>query len=267
MVQVYPALGVQEPFDAELSWVTSWAFPPRAYAGIRLLLAVYTLVSALVDVALTAKAGGVFSYYSFFTNLSYIGLVSWFWASGVQTSLYAFREGRKGYPLQRWPRFLRFLHSLLFSTVAVYPIIVLIVVWAILYNPKTYWATTYSSWEEVSVHMINAVLAMFEVIFSNIAPMPWWHMLFIVIGLALYLGVAYITRASQGFYTYSFLNPATEKAKLAGYIIGIGIGGCLVFILIRYIIVLRVWLTRGRRERTGEVAGHVKQVDDGGEKA
>ncbi|KZT56414.1 hypothetical protein CALCODRAFT_483992 [Calocera cornea HHB12733] len=267
MVQIYALLGVREPFDPELHWVTSWAFPRSVYAAIRLFLALYTLISALVDVALTAKSGGVFGYYSYFTNLSYIGIVSWFWASGVQTAFFAFRE-KTGYPLQRWPRFLRFMHSLLFTTIAVYPIIVLVVVWAILYDPVVYWANTYNTWDEISGHIINSVLITFEVIFSDIGPMPWWHMLFIVIGLALYLGLAYITRASQGFYTYSFLNPATQHAKLAGYIVGIGLGGCVVFILMRYIIVLRVRLTRGMRElRAVEAAGHVKQVDDSGEKA
>jgi len=253
MVNLYEHLGVHEHFDKELFWVTSWAFPPRAYAGIRALLAVYSLVASIVDLSIGAASGGQFTYFSFFTNLSYIGLVSWFWASAVQTIAFAFRES-KAYPLQRWPRFLRLLHSVLFSTIAVYPFIVMIVVWAILYNPKTYWVSTFSSWEEVSSHILNAVFALFEIIFSNIEPMPWWHMVFIVVGLALYLAVAYITRASQGFYTYSFLNPAVQKGKLAGYIIGIGVGGCVLFIVVRYIIVLRVWLTRGRRDRAAVVA-------------
>lgn len=56
------------------------------------------------------------SMFSYFTDLSYIGIIAYFWASGVQTLAYALGRGKQ-YPLQRWPRPLQFLHSLLFSTI------------------------------------------------------------------------------------------------------------------------------------------------------
>ncbi|EJU05333.1 hypothetical protein DACRYDRAFT_74529 [Dacryopinax primogenitus] len=278
MVNLYPSLGVHNPFDYDLSWVTSWVIPPRIYAGIRLLLALYTGIACIVDLTIGATTTTQFTYvlghpyshvpltffhryFSYFTNLCYVGLVSWFWASAVQTGAFAFSKG-KHYPLQRWPRFLQLLHVILFTTVAVYPFIVMIVVWAILYNPKTYWATTYSTWEEITVHILNGVFALFELIFSNIQPMPWGHIVFILIGLALYLGVAYITRASQGFYTYSFLNPTAQGSLLAGYIVGIAVGGAVVFIVVRYIIVFRVWLTRGVHQTPSVARGEFKEVDD-----
>lgn len=55
-------------------------------------------------------------FFSFFTNLSFVGLCAYFWAAGVQTILYA-RWGEVKYPLQKWPKFLQFLHLLLQSTV------------------------------------------------------------------------------------------------------------------------------------------------------
>lgn len=64
-------------------------------------------------------------FFSYFTDLSYIGLISYLWASAVQTLVYAFRRDGT-FPLQRWPRFLQFLHILLYSTITTfraYPIL------------------------------------------------------------------------------------------------------------------------------------------------
>jgi hypothetical protein len=59
------------------------------------------------------------SFFSYFTQLTNIGLCAYFWASGVQTVAYV-RNGQKTYPLQNWPRFLQFLHVLLFSTISTF---------------------------------------------------------------------------------------------------------------------------------------------------
>ena len=58
-------------------------------------------------------------FFSYFTHLSYIGLIAYLYAAGVQTLCYALK-GKSGYPLQRWPRPLQLLHSLLYSTVTTY---------------------------------------------------------------------------------------------------------------------------------------------------
>jgi hypothetical protein len=58
-------------------------------------------------------------YFSYFTNLTYIGLCAYFFASGVQTVAYASRKERS-YPLQRWPKVFQFLHVLLHATIITY---------------------------------------------------------------------------------------------------------------------------------------------------
>lgn len=74
----------------------------------------------------------------------------------------------------------------------------------------------------------------------------------IVIILALYLGLAYLTNATEGFYVYNFLNLQTNShGKVAGYIIGILIGSVIVFLIVRYVIVLRVWITEKKMGKTG----------------
>lgn len=61
--------------------------------------------------------------------------------------------------------------------------------------------------------------------------------------LALYLALAYVTYATQGFYTYGFLNPDKGGGILAGYIFGILAAAVIVFVIVRYAILLRKFLT------------------------
>lgn len=179
-------------------------------------------------------------YLSYFTDLSYIGLVAYFWASGVQTLIYAERN-RRGYPLQNWPRSLQFLHILLFTTITTFrksiwwmalarthlniisAILVTIVFWSLLASSSTF-ATRYScesflypwrvgwsieprlilrciAWSNISQHAMNTAFALFEIFLTHAGPSPWTHIPFLVIILACYLGVAYITHKTQGFYS------------------------------------------------------------------
>jgi hypothetical protein len=74
-----------------------------------------------------------------------------------------------------------------------------------------------------------------------------------------YLGVAYITHATQGFYTYKFLDPKKEKGFLAAYIAGIPVGECLIFTGVRFICLFRQKLTsRGN----GGAGGSVEALDE-----
>lgn len=52
--------------------------------------------------------------------------------------------------------------------------------------------------------------------------------------LGAYLGVAYITHATQGIYVYSFLNPS-KGAIVAAYICGIFAGTLVIFALVNLV--------------------------------
>jgi len=224
-------------FDSYHRLVTSPVFSPWILAFLRLLLALYTLFTAIFILAWEGvKTHVANSYFSYFTHLSYIGLCAYFCAAGVQTFFYA-RSG-KGYPLQSWPRALQYLHVLLYSTIVTYPILVTLVFWILLSDSSTF-ATAYSSWSNISQHALNTVFTLFEIFLTNVGPLPWLHLPICIVLLACYLGVAYITHATQGFYPYGFLNPAKEHARLAGYIVGIAVSQCIIFLLVRGAIVLR----------------------------
>ncbi|KAF7292124.1 hypothetical protein MIND_01239400 [Mycena indigotica] len=236
--------GAHTPFDAAHAYVTSPLVRPGVLAGVRGVLALYALVAICVALGVDVGDGSGKSFLSFFTNLSYTGVVAYYVAAAVQTAAYA-RWGT--YPLRRWPRALQAAHVVLQSTVVVFPIIVTVVFWALLSSPDTF-KTTYSTWSNISIHGLNSLWALLEILFTNAPPAPWLALPLQIALLGGYLGVAYVTHATQGFYTYSFLDPAAQGALLAAYIVGIAGGDVVVFLAGRGVVVLRQrWAVRTGR--------------------
>jgi len=255
--------GVSTPFDSEHTLVTSPVVSPLVLAIIRICLAFYTLFTILFVLVWEKVVDGLETYFSYFTHLSLIGLTAYFFASAVQTFVYAFGN-RRGYPLQRWPKALQGLHVVLQSTVTTYPILVTAVYWALLADPATF-ATRYSTFVNVSQHILNTVFVLFEVFFTHTKPFPWLHLPILILFLLGYLGIAYITEATQGFYTYSFLDIKKQHAKLAIYIVGIAAAEVVIFLIVRGVVVLRerVFAAHVRRkaESSGEKIGDWEDVE------
>lgn len=100
---------------------------------------------------------------------------------------------------------------------------------------------------------MNAVYALFEIVFPRTAPLPFIDLVPIIILLALYLALAYLTHATEGFWVYDFLdNETSSSGKVAGYIVGILVAAIIVFLIVRYLIMLRVWVTEKRLGKTGK---------------
>ncbi|KAJ7473305.1 hypothetical protein FB451DRAFT_1558563 [Mycena latifolia] len=227
-----------DPFDVRHTLVTSPFFSPRALAAIRLAIACYTFVTLVFSivwaVVVQKDAAGFFSY---FTHLTYCGICGYFFASGIQTALYA-RHGQKAYPLQRWAKPWRFLHLTLLSTITAFPILVSIVFWGILANASTF-STRFDAWSAISVHLLNSIFALFEIFLTNTPASAWILLLPGLLLLIGYVGIVYITHATQGFYAYSFMNPSGHPGKLALYIVGIGVAECIIFAVVHGLILLR----------------------------
>ncbi|KAJ3758344.1 hypothetical protein EV360DRAFT_44135 [Lentinula raphanica] len=254
-IDLYDSLGASQPFDSQTAYVTSPWFSSMTLAAIRGTIAVYTLVTLLVILIWQATVlRDVNGYFSYFTELTHIGICSYYWTSFTQTFIYALRQRHSiettlEYPLQQWPRFLQLMHIMLESTVVSYPILVTVVFWALLASP-TVFSTKFNAWSNLSLHILNSVWSLFEMIGTN-SPAPRWCMLpCMIIILALYLAVAYITHATQGFYPYSFLDPSTSHSLLAGYIVGIGVAACIVFSLAKTI----MWYRAKRTARKPSMA-------------
>ncbi|CAK5270863.1 unnamed protein product [Mycena citricolor] len=236
-----------DTFDPTHRYVTSPLFPLPVFAALRSLIALYALCTICTTLGLDVAEGSGPSFLSFFTDLSYIGLTAYYIAAAVQTVGYA-RYGSRGYVLQRWPRALQAAHVLLQGTITTFPFIVTAVFWSLLSSPSTF-ATKRTAWGNISIHALNSVFAFFDLVFTNVPPAPWISSVVGIVLLGGYLGVAYITHKTQGFYTYGFLDPQTQHATLAAYIIGIAAGQIILFCIVRGIVMLRQRLC----ERFGRV--------------
>ncbi|KAF8626917.1 hypothetical protein AX15_004630 [Amanita polypyramis BW_CC] len=237
---------LDRPFDPNLNFITSPFFSVPVLGAIRLSLGLYALVTLVVTLAWDgAKFHDANTFFSYFTHLSYIGLCAYLFASGMQCAIYSHCPFNKGtYVLSaRWPRVYQFLQVWLYATVSTFPIVVTVVFWSVLSGPNTL-GTRFNAWSNVSLHALNTVFALFEIFLTNVPPAPWSYLPLCIILLACYLGVAYITYATQHFYTYNFLNPKAQGPLLAAYIVGIGVGECIIYAIIHYIVFLRQILIR-----------------------
>lgn len=64
---------------------------------------------------------------------------------------------------------------------------------------------------------MNSAYALFEITLTNAGPSPWLHLPLCVFMLACYLGVAYITHATQGFYSTYLSSPTSTRVTLRGH--------------------------------------------------
>ncbi|KAI1346143.1 hypothetical protein F5Y01DRAFT_298603 [Xylaria sp. FL0043] len=237
--------GDHQLWDPSHRFQTSWLVPPYVLFAIRLLLSLYAFTTLLFNigyVCATPSQGGcdsARSNFSYFTVLSYWGVAFYFLIAAFHTFIYA-RRGSA--PLDTWPRSLQYLHSLYYSSVTVFPFVVVIVFWALLASP-TALSTEYLAWINISQHILNSVFAFLEIVLPRTRPPPWSHLPFLIFLLALYLALAYLTHATKGFYTYSFLDPSLQGSLVAAYVFGIAIGVSILFAVVWGLIWLRRWIT------------------------
>jgi len=230
---IYDFFGVDKPFDPSCTLVTSNVFSPAVLVVFRLLIAVYTLVTLIVVMCFDGIVHhDLNSFFSYFTHLSYIGLCAYFWASSVQTIAYASaaRHGRATYPLQQWPRFLQLLHLFLTCTVYVAPFIVTIVFWTLLADHA--FDTKFDAWSNTSVHILNSVFALADIVLGRCTP-AWSNIPILISICGAYIGLAYITYATQHFYTYNFFDPSKQGAKVAAYVFGILISTIIILAIVK----------------------------------
>ncbi|TGJ86648.1 hypothetical protein E0Z10_g2080 [Xylaria hypoxylon] len=253
-------------WDPSHRFQTSWLVPPYVLFAIRLLISLYAFTTLLFNIGYAcadASRGGCEASranFSFFTVLSYWGLAFYFLIAAFHTFVYA-RRGSA--PLDTWPRPLQYLHALLYSSIITYPFLVVIVFWALLSSP-TALATTYSTWSNISQHALNSVFAFLEILLPRTRPSPWSHLPFLIFVLALYLALAYLTHATKGFYTYTFLDPSEQGALVAAYVFGIALGICIIFAVTWGLVWLRRWITEEKLGFVGVFAHAGTRADEEG---
>lgn len=73
--------------------------------------------------------------------------------------------------------------------------------------------------------------------------------------LAMYVGLAYITVATEHFYVYTFLNDHNSggRGRVAGYIFGILALAIVVFVVVHCLILLRRWIVETKKGNMGKL--------------
>ncbi len=241
-------------FDSSHSFVRSHFVSPVVLASFRALFCIYSFATIITCYAwlthgtatISLKDVNIASYTvhqddrtigQSFSILSYLA----FWSSGfyflvasVHTFMYAFRQRTW---LQRWPRPLQLAHTLFYSTITSFPLLITVVSWTTM---SAGWpAGRFEQWINFSVHGLNSIFAFTEIILPATQPLPWIHLPFIMVVLSMYLGLAYLTRATQGFYIYEWMNPAHGKGSIVLHIAVYAAAMITLFVLVRYMIVLR----------------------------
>ena len=118
---------------------------------------------------------------------------------------------------------------------------------------------------QISQHALNSFYVLFEIFLTRASAPPPLHLLFLVVLLALYLSLAYLCHATEGFYVYSFLDPSTGKGHVAGYCIGILVAACVIFGIVWFVIWLRNKATKNLGKFANERSSKRKNgsVEDG----
>lgn len=284
MTALLRLVGVSRPFDPANRYTTSWLLPPILLAVLRLSLSLWAFTTIVVIFGWNGSHGGAQSSrrsFSYFTDITYWGLAFYFLFAGLHSFSYA-RTGKSW--LRSWPRPLQAAHAIFYTTVVTFPFLVTIVYWGILYSGP-WFPQVFNAWSnvsgkaslslsimggesteltppQISRHTLNSVLALFEILLPRTNPPPLLHLPFLIVILALYLALAYITFATQGFYTYSFLDPGRGKGRLVGYVFGILVAICVIYGLVCGLIWTRRRVTETMWGMDGKLSPRARREDE-----
>jgi hypothetical protein len=252
----YQAWGIEPTtgFDPNMTFVRSHFVSPVVLGSIRAVMSLYSFTTIITcytwlahkTATIKLKDVNIGSYtiqqsedaigqsFSFFTYLTFWCLGFYFLISSVHTFMYAFRQRTW---LHKWPRALQLAHSFYYSSVTSFPFLVTIVFWGTM---NSGWpAGRFEQWINISVHGLNSVFAVTEIVISATAPPPVTHLSVVLLILSAYLGLAYLTRYTQGFYVYEWMNPAHGNVSIILHILGYAAGIIAIFFIVRYAIVAR----------------------------
>ncbi|KAJ9609798.1 hypothetical protein H2200_006126 [Cladophialophora chaetospira] len=274
--KVYALLGYSTPFDKKYTFVSSWILPPVALSCLRILLGSYCFIAIIysyvwfsgnIDIyhlhdiseptyTTVIGSSAIGRSFSYFTYLSYYGQGFYFIVTGIHGLFYA-RTGTTRLH-SRFPPFLQVLHSLFYSCVTCFPILVTLTFWCTMYVGP-WWTVTFDAWANLSVHLMNTVMALLEITLATTAPLPWTHLPVLMVILSLYLGLAYLTRVTGGFWVYEWLVPYFGWWKIVLHVLGYTVAIILIFAFVRYTIWTRNWLLRRYKREEGAMDAFVAE--------
>jgi hypothetical protein len=160
--------------------------------------------------------------------------------------MHTFVAARTGQPwLQRWHPLLQTLHTIFYTCVTTFPFLVTAVYWSSMYIGP-WFEHDFDRWSALSIHMLNSVFALFEIIFTSSEPPPWTHLGVLLLIMGLYLPIPYITKVTEGLYIYLWLDPNNGIPQLIAHIVGYAVVIVCIFNAVKGTIWLRCLLTGNR---------------------
>ena len=276
-VFTYEAWGVpSKGFDTEFGFVRSHFVSPLVLACIRAVMSIYCFVTiitsyswlahntatiGLKDVNLDSytiqqQKAAIGQSFSFFTYITFWSLGFYFLVSSIHTFMYAFRQRTW---LHSWPKWLQLLHSLYYSTVTSFPFLVTAVFWGTM---NSGWpAGRFEQWMNLSVHGLNSIFAIVEIVMSATSAPPILHLGVVCIILSVYLGLSYLTKYTQGFYVYEWLNPAHGNVSIVLHVLGYAGAMIAFFFMAGGIIRARNMVARKNQKEEDQGIDAEKSVD------
>lgn len=269
-------------FDPRKTFIRSNLLSTTALAAIRLLISLYCFTTIIIgytwqafnisrlelkDVKIPAylllqDARAIGYSFSFFTWLCFWSQAFYFLVSGIHTSTFA-RRGQSLLHDSKWfGSHLQLLHSLWYTSIITYPFLVSTVFWGTMMAawPKG----RYEQWLNLSVHGLNSVFATIEIIIPATQQPPISHLVVLLVVLSMYLGLAYLTKATQHFYVYEWLNPEHGKLEIVLHVIGYAVGISVVFLLVSLVMWTRYKLAGHKHDNKMTKGEHsaIKAVSD-----
>ncbi|KAJ2480995.1 hypothetical protein IWW56_002075 [Coemansia sp. RSA 2131] len=169
-------------------------------------------------------------HFAYFTYLCYTGLVAYMASSLIHTVLFWRRSTHVSF--QSMPRTLQLFHWLLFESVVVFAMLVTPVFWAVLYDADTYVGGEHR-WLNASVHAANLGCILVDVVAGSMVLSPHWiHPAILAFVVALYLALAYLNKAINGWFTYNFIDYDRHHWMVLVYAIGILAAVVLIYYII-----------------------------------
>ncbi|KAF2123005.1 hypothetical protein BDV96DRAFT_481665 [Lophiotrema nucula] len=275
----YEAYGLPPTgFDPNKTFVRSSLISTLILALVRAILALYCFTTIIVCYAwlahnhsrtnlqdvnissytLITGSSGIGQSFSFFTYLTFWSLGFYFLFASIHTFFY-WRRGTAW--LYTWPRPLQLLHSFYYTTMTCFPFLVSVVFWGTMYSGPWSALGRFEQWINLSVHGLNSLFAITEIILPATKRAPWSHLSVLLVVLSLYLGLAYLTRWTGGFYVYEWMNPAHGWVSIVVHIVCYTGGIVTIFFLVQGAIWARAYLTGDARR--DDVDGKMIKLADG----
>ena len=267
----YELFGISSAtFDPDRTFVRSSLLSPPWLAFVRLVIAIYCFTTIIVGYTwqafnisqihlqdvnipsylMIANSVAIGRSFSFFTWLCFWSQAFYFLVSSLHTLCFARRHHT--WLHDKFPKPLQLAHNLWYTTVTTFPFLVSIVFWAIMYSGP--WPTgRYEQWLNLSVHGLNSLFALIEIIIPATKRPPVSHLAVVLLIMSLYLGLAYLTKATQGFYVYEWMNPDHGKVSIVLHVLGYAGGICMIFVLVSLAFWGRVWIFSTRCAEVGNM--------------